>query len=356
MQKILPLGLSYDDVLLIPRYSELDSRLEVDLTTKLTKKITLKLPLTSTNMNDVTGVKMAIALGKQGALGILPRFTTPEAEADEVGKVKKAGVLVGASVGCKEDSLSRTEMLLKAGADLIVLDVAHGHMKKVVYTTFALKSKFGRHIDLVVGNIATKEGADLLFEAGADCVKVGVGPGSICTTRIETGSGVPQFTAVADCAKSARKFKKTLIADGGTKSGGDIVKGLAAGASAIMTGNQFAGTDEASGKLVFKNGKKWKTYNASTSYTEKMNHLKMGGNGLSKNYVKQIEGVESFVPLKGSVNSILEKLSASMRSGFSYSGARNINELWARARFIQITNFGRRESEAHDVSLASKIL
>lgn len=210
------------------------------------------------------------------------------------------------------------------------------------------KNKFPK-TSLIAGNVATEQAADALFKAGADCVKVGIGPGSICTTRIETGSGVPQITAILESAKAARKHKKTLIADGGTKNSGDIVKGLAAGASAIMAGSQFAGTTEAPGKVVVIEWKKYKRYNASTSLAEKRNHILLDKTDFNKHYTKQIEGVESVVPYKGDLEPIIIRMTANIRSGLSYSGAFNITELWKKAQFIQITTMGRRESEAHDV-------
>jgi len=348
MNSNFPLALSYDDILLVPQYSEIKSRADVDLSIKLTPRITIKIPLISANMSDVTGVKMAIKIAELGGLGIIPRFMTPESQASQIAKVKKENVLVGAAIGVRNGMFERCEILLKAGADILVLDVAHGHMKKTIEMVHEFKNKF-RDIDLIAGNVATWEAADALFTAGADSVKVGVGPGSICTTRIETGAGVPQITAILSAAKSARRFGKTLIADGGTKNSGDIVKGLAAGASAVMAGSQFAGTDEAPGKMVTIKGKKYKSYNASTSLAEKKNHVKMAKGEFERHYTMQVEGVESLVPYKGPLAPLIEKISANLRSGLSYSGAKNIPELWKKARFIQITAMGRRESEAHDV-------
>lgn len=345
----IPLGLSFDDVLLVPRYSEIATREDVDLTTQLTPKLTLKLPLISANMTDVTGVDMAVTLGKLGALGILPRFMSAEDEADMVAKVKKEGIVAAASVGLRNGMFDRAEKLVKAGASVLCLDVAHGHMRKAVEATKSLRQMFGKEIDIISGNVATYEGTNDLFRAGADSVKVGVGPGSICITRIETGFGVPQLTAILEGIRAAKRWKKTIIADGGTKNSGDIVKALAAGASAIMAGGQFAGTDEAPGEKVTIKGKPFKHYFASTSFEEKKEHLKNNGEQLSKNYVKHIEGVESLVSYKGPVKKILEKMSANIRSGFSYCGAGNIKDLWKNAKFIQITAQGLKESGPHDV-------
>ncbi len=347
----IPLALSYDDVLLVPQYSDINSRNDISLVTKITKRITLQIPLVSANMSDVTGVKMAIALGKLGGLGVLPRFLSPEMQANEVSEVKKAGVTVGAAVGARNGIVERAEALVKAGADLLFIDVAHGHMLKNIEATTQLKQMFGDKVDIVSGNSATYEAADALFKAGADCVKVGVGPGSICTTRIETGSGVPQLTAIIDSARAAREHKKYLIADGGVKTAGDVVKGLAAGASAIMAGSIFAGTDEAPGKLVKKDGAIFKIYNASTSLAEKTKHTNVNTAETEKHYVKQIEGVESIVPYKGALSDLVEKYLASIRSGFSYSGAKEIELLWKNAKFIRMTAQGLKESGSHDVLL-----
>ncbi|MFZ5933042.1 MAG: guanosine monophosphate reductase [Patescibacteria group bacterium] len=349
MNQKIEVGLSYDDVLLVPGYSEVDSRQDVNLTTYLTPRLTLKLPLISANMTDVTGVEMAVTLGKLGALGVLPRFMSAEDEADMVAKVKKEGVIVAAAVGLRNGMFARAENLVKAGAEILFLDVAHGHMRQAIEATRNLRQKFGKFVDIVSGNVATYEGASDLFKAGADCVKVGVGPGSICITRIETGFGVPQLTAVMEGVKAARRHKKTIIADGGTKNSGDVVKALAAGAAAVMAGSQFAGTEEAPGQKVEIKGKVYKKYYASTSFLEKKNHLKKNGEELPENYVKHIEGVESVTPYKGAVKEVIERMAANIRSGFSYCGAHNIQELWEKARFIRITPQGLKESGAHDV-------
>jgi IMP dehydrogenase len=348
MQITFPLSLSYDDVLLIPQYSEVRSRSDVDLSTKITSKLTLKIPLISANMSDVTGVEMAIAIARLGGLGVIPRFMPAEQEAEMISKVKKENLLVGAAIGIRNGMFGRTETLLNAGADIFFLDVAHGHMLTVIEAVQNFKNKFP-NVDLVAGNVATEEAAEALFKAGADSVKVGIGPGSICTTRIETGSGVPQLTAMLEASKAARKYKKTLIADGGVKNSGDVVKGLAAGASAIMAGSLFAGTTEAPGEKVVINGKTYKSYNASTSLAEKKNHVKKDKDEFETNYTKQIEGVESIVPFKGPLSSLVDRVCANIRSGFSYSGASNLETFWKNAHFTQITGMGRRESEVHDV-------
>ncbi|OGM87651.1 hypothetical protein A2614_02400 [Candidatus Woesebacteria bacterium RIFOXYD1_FULL_40_21] len=351
MNQKIPLGLAYDDVLLIPQHSHLESRSEVDLSTQITPRIKIKLPIISVNMSDVTGVDMAIALGKLGGLGFLHRFNSPEEEADMVAKVKKAKVYVGAAIGIRNSYMERAEALVRAGVDILTLDIAHAAMQKAIDATATLKMRFGEKVAVASGVVATYEGAYDLFKAGADSVRVGVGPGTICLTRTETGVGVPQITALLDTIRAAKKFKKTILCDGGTKNSGDIIKGLATGASGVIVGSQLAGHDEAPGKLVERGGKKYKSYNASTSLAEKKNHSKKL-NDLGKGYINHIEGVESFVPYKGALAKTIERMEANLRAGFSYCGAKNITELWEKAKFIRITSQGLRESGAHDVILA----
>jgi len=344
----IPLGLSYNDVLLIPQYSTVESRSDVDLSTQITPRIKLSLPLISSNMSTVTSTEFAIALGKLGGLGVIPRFITSEEEANMVMETKKQKVLVGAAVGVREDGFERAEYVVKAGADILFIDVAHGHLDKVLTATKLLKQKYGQSVDIVAGNVATEEAAEALFESGADSVKVGIGPGSTCITRIETGCGVPQITAVINAAKAAKKYGKTIISDGGMKTSGDIVKALAAGSSAIMTGHLFAGCKETPGKLIKKGDKLFKEYNGSTSLAEKMNHIKKLGKSPSMNYVFQIEGVETLVPYQGPLAKVVEKMTANIRSGFSYCGAHNLKGLWLKAKFIRVTTLGSRENGAHN--------
>jgi len=353
MDHEFPLGLSYDDVLLIPQYSEIKSRNNIDLSTQITPHVRLKLPLISINMTDVTGVEMAVALGKLGGLGFLPRFFPADEQANMAAQVKKAGVYTAAAVGCREGYLERAEKLANAGVDILTLDVAHAHMRQALEATTELKRRFGKTVDIISGVIGTENGANDLFKHGADSVRVGVGPGTICITRIVTGSGVPQITAIINASKAARRWKRTVLCDGGTNNSGDIVKGLAAGAAAVVIGSQFAGTDEAPGKKIEKDGKYFKVYNASTSPTEKKNHMQNGGEKLGKNYAKQIEGVESMVKYSGPLSALLEKMIANVHSGFSYSGAKNIHEFWKKAKFIRITSLGKAENGIHNVILAS---
>jgi len=350
----LPLALSYDDVLLVPQYSDIDSRSDVNLSTKLAPNVELKIPLVSTKMDTVTGVEMAIKMGELGGLGILPRFEPIEEQADKVRQVKEKVNMVAAAVGIKEMELDRAETLVSAGANIIDVDVAHGHMKKTIETVAALKNRYGKEITIIGGITSTYKGADDLYKAGADCLLVGIGAGSICTTRIQTGVGVPGFQSLLETMAAAVKYKKTFMPDGGLRNSGDIVKALAAGASAIAAGSLFAGTDETPGEVIEIDGKKYKRYNGSTSEEEKQKQYLKDNNGKSKMYTKHIEGVEAMVPYKGPVEDLIIKLLAGVRSGFSYCGARNIKELWEKAQFIQITNAGKIESDSHNVIVLNK--
>ena len=347
--KDLPLALSYDDVLLVPQYSKIDSRSDVDVSTEIAPGLKLDLPLVSTKMDTVTGVEMAVAMGKLGGMGILPRFDRPEAQADQVRQVAKAGVIAAAAIGVKEGFLERALMLVKAGAGVINVDVAHGHMQKTLEATRALRRKFGKKIVIISGIVATAECARDLYAAGADSLLVGVGAGSICTTRIKTGCGLPGLASLWEVAPVARKLKKTFLPDAGIRNSGDIVKALASGASAIVAGSIFAGTDETPGEVVVWKNKKYKRYNGSTSPAEKEGHLKRYAEDKGKMYLKHLEGVEAWVPYKGPLEEVILQLMAGIRSGMAYCGAKNIKELWKRARFVQISADGSRENGAHDV-------
>lgn len=347
----IKLALSYNDVLLVPQYSKLTSRSEVDISTQIAPDIKLDIPLISINMDTVTGVEMAVAMHKMGAMGFMPRFDTAEIQAKKVAEVVEKGGKTVACIGIKEGTLERAEMLLKAGATALTIDIAHAHTAATIEMVSKVKNKFPK-VSLIVGTIATYEGAYDLFKAGADTVRVGVGAGTICTTRIVAGSGVPQITAILDATRAREKFKnRYVLADGGAANSGDIVKGLACGASAVIAGSLFAGTEEAPGKIINKNGIMYKEYNGSTSKTEKIKQVAKDKNGKSEKYIIHVEGVEAMVHYKGPVRNILEDLCAGIRSGLTYSGASNIKELWKNAEFIQITTAGMRESQAHDVVL-----
>jgi IMP dehydrogenase len=471
-------GLTFDDVLLVPKRSPIVSRSQTNLRTKLSRNITLNIPIISANMDTVTESGMAIALAREGGIGIIHRFMTIEDQVDEILKVKrsesvmieqpytikpdltvaeakkamtefsvsgllveeggklfgiitrrditfeknnklkvselmtkdvitaKAGItidqakeilhnkrieklpviddkkhivglitskdilkmeeyphaskdrkgrlLVGAAVGVKGDYLERTEALLEAGADIIVVDIAHGHSENAINTVHMIKKAFP-DCELIAGNVATGEGSNDLIKAGVDAIKVGVGSGSICITRVVTGSGVPQLTAVIDTVKVARDYGVPIISDGGIRNSGDITKALAAGASSVMIGSLFGGTDESPGKTLVKNGKKYKMYRGMASFYASLGrkYREAGPQVVDSDDLNDYvpEGVEAMVPYKGSVVEIIRQMAGGLRSGLSYCGAKTIPEMQKNVEFIKITSAGYIESQSHDVDL-----
>ena len=342
------IGLTFDDVLLIPKKTDLVSRSQVDLSTNLTKKIKLKIPVISANMDTVTETEMAVALGRQGGIGIIHRFLTIEKEAEMVSKVKKEKLLVGAAVGIKGDYIERASALVKAGVDVIVIDIAHGHSTHLIKVLKDLKKKFPK-VDIIAGNVATAEATEELISNGAAAIKVGIGPGALCTTRIVTGAGVPQLTAISECAAVANKHGIPIIADGGIRNSGDMVKALAVGASTVMIGTLFAGCDESPALTFFKNNRKFKMTRGMASLMA--NHDRQKNDISVKKDLKEYaaEGVEAVVPYRGSVDEFINQLLNGVRSGFSYCGAKKINEIWKKSEFIQITQSSLIESKPHDV-------
>ena len=471
-------GLTFDDVLLVPKYSDITSRSQTDLGTKLSRNISLQIPLVSANMDTVTESSMAVTMAREGGIGIIHRFLTVEEEVSEVLKVKRSGSvmienpysigpdktvneaidyalekevsgllvtdsesklvgiltdrdlifesnknnlvkdvmtkdvvtakpgisledaketlhkhrieklplvddsglvkglitskditnrenfpnatkdkkgrpLVGAAVGVKGDFMERTESLLEADADVIVVDIAHGHSDNAITTIRHIKKAFP-DCELIAGNVATAKGAEDLIKAGVDAVKVGVGSGSICITRVVTGSGVPQLTAVMDCAKIGKENDIPIISDGGTRTSGDATKALAAGASSVMVGSIMGGTDESPGSVLTKNGKRFKVYRGMASLGASLGRQSKESGNMSmeddlNDYVA--EGVEAMVPHKGSVTDILKQLTGGIRSGLSYCGAHTIPQMQENAEFIKMSRAGFAESQPHDVSL-----
>jgi len=472
-------GITFDDVLLVPKFSDISSRTQTDLSTKLSKNITLNIPLISANMDTVTESTMAVTMARQGGIGIIHRFLTIQEQANQVLKVKRSGSvmienpylvsqdetistaldimdekevsgllvvdsesslvgilterdvlfesldstklvkelmtkdvitskpginvdeakdilknnrieklplvdddqkihglyttqdilntenypiashdskgrpLVGAAVGVKGDFLERTEALLEAGTDAIVVDIAHGHSENAISTVKNIKKAFP-DCELIAGNVATAQGTEDLINAGVDAVKVGVGSGSICITRVITGSGVPQLTAVLDCAEIGKKYDIPIISDGGTRTSGDATKALAAGASSVMLGSMLGGTDESPGSTISKNGKRYKIYRGMASLAaargrkSKETGLVDLGDDLN-DYVA--EGVEAFVPYKGTVTDILTQITGGIRSGLSYCGGHTIQQMQENAEFIKMSGAGFAESKPHDVDL-----
>jgi len=348
---IFPLALTFDDVLLVPQKSEISSRSQIDLSTIIAPGLKLNIPLISLSMDTVTGVDMAIAMSNLGGIGCMPRFDIPKIQAEKISKVKMSGERTVGAIGLRDNYVERADLLIKAGADAITLDIAHAHTKNALKAISDFKNKFPK-VPLIAGTVATYEGAYDVFKAGADSVRVGIGAGTICTTRIVAGSGVPQITAIMEANRARNKFKnKFVLADGGMIKAGDLVKALASGADACMCGSLFAGTDEAPGEITEKNGEKYKFYDGSTSPFQKHKQIKKDSEGRKVTFSLHVEGVEAMVRYKGPVRDIVESLCAGLRSGFSYSGAFNIRQLHKKARFIQITYAGLKESYPHDVEL-----
>ena len=470
-------GLTFDDVLLVPKYSDITSRSQTNLGTKLSRNISINIPFVSANMDTVTESSMAVAMARAGGIGIVHRFLTIKEQANEVLKVKRSGSviienpysinleksiqdaqeyaedkgvsgllvvdsasklvgivterdllfantrgtindimtkdvvtakpgvtldeakeilhkhrveklpivddsgiikglitskditnnadfpnaskdtkgrpLVGAAVGVKGDFLERSESLLESGVDVLVVDIAHGHSENAISTVRNIKKAFP-DCELIAGNIATAQGAEDLIKAGVDAVKVGVGSGSICITRVITGSGVPQLTAVMDCAKIGNDYGVPIISDGGTRTSGDATKALASGASSVMVGSMLGGTDESPGTVLTKNGKRFKVYRGMASLAASIGRKSKETGSLSfdddlNDYVA--EGVEAMVPYKGTVVDILKQLSGGVRSGLSYCGAHTIPQMQENAEFIKMSRAGFAESQPHDVSL-----
>ena len=472
-------GITFDDVLLVPKFSSITSRSETDLSTRLSKNISLNIPLISANMDTVTESTMAVTMAREGGIGIIHRFLTIEEQANQVLKVKRSGSvmienpyqindnqtistafeimndkevsgllvvnsesklvgilterdvlfespnsdklvnelmtkdvvtskpnttvseakeilknnrieklpliddnrnihglfstqdilntenypnaskdkkgrpLVGAAVGVKGDFLERTEALLEANTDVIVVDIAHGHSENAITTVKNIKKAFP-NCELIAGNVATAQGTEDLIKAGVDAVKVGVGSGSICITRVITGSGVPQLTAVMDCAEIAKKYDIPIISDGGTKTSGDATKALAGGASTVMLGSMLSGTDESPGSTISKNGNRYKIYRGMASLAAARGR-KSKETGLVdladdlNDYVA--EGVEGFVPYKGTVTDIIKQITGGIRSGLSYCGGHTISQMQENAEFIKMSGAGFAESKPHDVDL-----
>ena len=347
-------ALTFDDVLLLPKYSRI-LPVNTDISLQLTKKIFLKVPFLTSAMDTVTESLMAIAIAKEGGLGVIHRNLNIKDQSKEVMKVKNKKLLVGAAVGTNKDDLDRVRSLISNGADLIVIDTAHGHSEKVIKTLSTIK-KIVKDTPVCVGNIATGEAAKQLYNSGADVIKVGIGPGSICTTRMVAGIGVPQISAIIDVKKALYKKKISVISDGGIKFSGDIAKALAAGADAIMMGSIFAGTDESPGKKFKDKGKIYKQYRGMGSIGA------MSAGSANRYFQKNFkdkskfvpEGVEGRVEYKGKVSKIIYQLQGGLRSSMGYIGAKNLKELNKKGKFVKITKAGFYESMVHSVEMTQK--
>lgn len=359
--KVIKEGYTFDDLLLVPAYSQVVPA-DVQLKTRLCDGILLSIPVCSAAMDTVTESKMGIALAQAGGLGFIHKNLSSELQAEMVKEVKAAAVLTnsavdasgkllaGAAVGVSEGTMARVQLLVEAGVDIITVDSAHGHSAGVIETVRKIHDKYP-NLPLVGGNIVTGDAAQALIQAGASVLKVGVGPGSICTTRIVSGVGVPQLTAVSDVVQVAKRYNVGVIADGGIKFSGDIVKALAAGADAVMLGGLLAGCEETPGEIIEVYGKKVKTYvgmgSLSAMQRGSSDRYFQGGQKELKKLVP--EGIEATVPYKGPMSDVIYQMMGGLRSGMGYCGCANIEELKEKAQFVKISNAGLKESHPHTV-------
>jgi IMP dehydrogenase len=344
MKILEDVGLTFDDLLLIPRYSTIESRFDggIVLATSLFPQhgSGLSLPIVSANMDTVTEASMATAMWNAGGMGIIHRFMSPQAHLEAL-KLSSGAHIICLGVG--NSSRERLDYIMSNGEDLwiegVLIDIAHGDCLAMEEQIKWVKDKYPS-LGVIAGNVATGYGAARLINAGADCIKVGVGPGSLCTTRIKTGNGVPQVTALCAVIKEVQYTNKvlTVIADGGIRNSGDIIKALALGANAVMVGSLVAGTEEAPGETIIRQGSRWKTYRGMASKEAQKSW---------KGYASSVEGEITEVPYKGPVSDVIEELKKGILSGMSYQDAHNLAELHKNACFIKQTTSGLRESQAH---------
>ncbi len=375
MNKIQSTGITFDDVLLIPGYSDF-KRQDISLKTNLTKNITLDIPLVSAPMDTVTESGLAIALAKAGGIGIIHRNLKIEDQAKEVMIVKGSdpSALVGAAIGASVGSMDRAAALVKAGVNVIVIDSAHGYADYVIDMIKKIKEQFP-NLDVIGGNVATYDGARALIDAGVDGLRVGMGPGAICTTRIISGMGVPQVTAIMETAQAGKEAGVPIIADGGIKYSGDMVKAFAAGASTVMMGSMFASCEEAPGaqvelpleqvpsrfKNILKQDKKTYTFKSyrgmgSIGAMQEGTNIKSEDEFHGKSYGDRVlvaEGVEGLVPVNGPVKSVVDQAVGGIRSGMYYVGTKTIAQLQKEGTFTQITHASLTESHPHDIFITN---
>jgi len=332
-------ALTYDDVLLVPQYSDIESRQEVVIGNYLDDNTFLELPIISSPMDTVTEYDMAIDISEAGGLGVVHRYNSPAEQVAIVNLIQQniGFAPIAAAVGVTGDYESRACALFDAGANVICIDIAHGHHVLMKNALETLRNVFGSTVHLMAGNVATLEGYEALADWGADSVRCNVGGGSICSTRIQTGHGVPGLQTIMDCAVSDRDAK--IIADGGIRNSGDVVKALAAGADFVMLGSMLAGTKQSPGFIIEDaNNSQYKIYRGMASKEAQINW---------RGKYSSNEGISTRIPYKGSVEHVLRDIGNGITSGFSYSGARNITELWTKAEFIRQTVAGLGESRTH---------
>jgi IMP dehydrogenase len=343
-------ALTYDDVLIVPNYSEVVPS-DTVLKTKFSRNIDLEIPIVSSAMDTVTESSMAIEVAKLGGIGVIHKNLSIEQQVSKVQKVKDLSLKVAAAIGVSEQEFIRAQKLIEAGVDAIVVDTAHGHSKGVLLMVQRIKEDFPQ-VDVVAGNVATKEACRDLIERGVDAIKIGIGPGSICTTRIVAGVGFPQLQAIINCESICSEHFIPCIADGGVKHSGDIVKALAVGASSVMLGSLLAGTDEAPGEKTSFEGKVYKDYRGMGS----LGAMVLGskdryGQECVGNQKLVPEGIEGRVIYRGSVSENIHQLVGGIRSGMGYVGAQTLKELNYKARFIRISTSGLKESHPHNIEI-----
>ena len=329
-------SISFDDMLLVPQFSDINSRKEVDISTQLSLDLKLQIPIISSPMDTVTEYATAVGMAKQGGIGIIHRYNTLQQQMEEVHNSWIDGQLVGAAIGVSGDYMDRAMAVTEHGASVLCVDIAHGHHAMMRSALLNLREEFGDSIHIMAGNVATLEAFNDLADWGASSIRVGIGGGSICSTRMQTGHGVPTLQSVFDCSLSDRDAK--LIADGGIRNSGDIVKALAAGADAVILGSLLAGTNEAPGENIYRDGQSFKAYRGMASVEAQIDW---------RGHTASVEGVSSLVKCKGQLRDVLDGLCTGIRSGLSYSGVRSITELQACSKFIQQTSAGGVESSTH---------
>ena len=330
-------ALTYDDVLIVPQKSDVRSRRTPDISSRLTKNITIEKPFVAANMDTITEKEMALAMNELGAVGILHRFMPIEDQVEQIRSLKEAGLkTISASIGVNKDFKERAKSLVNAGVNLMTIDIAHGHSVSMLETLSWLKDSFPE-LQVIAGNVATPQATLDLIEAGADAIKVGIGPGSMCTTRVITGCGVPQLTAVAICSEVAKEKGVPVIADGGIKTSGDIVKALSAGAETVMLGSILSGTLETPGEI--RHGKK--QYRGMASKAAQVSWRGEVPEGMAP------EGEATYVAIKGHVSDVINELAGGLRSGMSYINALKVDEMAAKAQFMEMSGMGLNESRAH---------
>ncbi|MFP4514512.1 MAG: guanosine monophosphate reductase [Parcubacteria group bacterium] len=344
MARITAKGYSFNDVLIVPKYNKIASRREVNFQTQVTKNYKIDIPIVAANMDTICESEMAIALGKMGGLGVIHRFLSIDQQVGEIKKVKKHKLITAAAVGVK-DIEERVDALAKAGVNILVLDVAHGHSKRTGKTLDYIKERYPE-IDVMVGNIATKDAAEYFISKRADAIKVGIGPGAMCTTRVMTGAGIPQITAIMDVYEASQN-RVPICADGGIKCPGDVVKAIGAGANTVMMGSLLAGTKESPGKIIIKDKKKFKEHRGMASYLATIKRMQMDGKKVEKDV--HVEGEMTLALYQGPIAPVINKFLGGLASGMTYTGSKIIDNLRGKADFIEISSAGYNESIAHGI-------